>query len=244
MSFHMKEDWVKNHCKARKQRLASKNFWNSRHIPCLVGEGYGQTSHLWGFSIEHELADSYFQAVNYEDDLALGFVPLLRLLRLHREDAKNWYCRNQYRDLRIELKGFGERGVSVFACRTWFAGFGTSSSSTAMMNYWSSRQMDRLLQVQINISMLFIFSFMFWNEFFIMKSAQRLFCIGFPSDLGGTAEAGFDTAWPPSQRQHHWDLLARCLGCNGSASCSDLQKEWLELNKLQWVCMKCSRRAA
>jgi len=61
----------------------------------LFDEGSGEVDVLqvaamlrfMGFSIEHELADSYFQAVNYEDESALGFVPLLRLLRLHREDV-------------------------------------------------------------------------------------------------------------------------------------------------------------
>lgn len=61
---------------------------------CLFDEGTGQIDVLqvaamlrWmGYSIEHDRADSYFQAVNYKGESLLGFVPLLCLMRLHRED--------------------------------------------------------------------------------------------------------------------------------------------------------------
>lgn len=160
-------------------------------------------------------------------------MPLLRLLRLHREDALG-RCRNQMKSVPRPanwIEGFGQRDVSVSAGRDSPG----SGRLRAALQWWTN---DQAGEWSVCLKCRWIFDALYFlvTSFSSYEVGPATVLCCYSSDLGGTAEAGFDTAWPPSQRQHHWDLLARCLGCcsgplvryylfNGSASCH------LNLNK-------------
>lgn len=178
-------------------------------------------SRLWGFSIEHELADSYFQAVNYEDDSALGFVPLLRLLRLHREDAKgaaeiSMYCTVPRPANWIEW--FGQTGCQRFCMQDVIRRvrdvFEQHCNDELMIKQANGPFMTVCLKCRWIFDALYFLVHVLERVFHPMKSAQQLFCVV----ILRTLEERLKQALTQLDRRASVSIIGTCLqGALGAA---------------------------